>query len=390
MEPLTSRALERRLKRHVMKERHDFLAVAAPGFERVLLAEVESLPDVTDARAVRGGVEFRGPFTTVYHANLRLATAHRVLWRVAEFLAQSHPMLYNKAGALPWERFLGFHKTVRFHVSSRGSKLHHPQKVAETLLAAANRALNPLGLAAEAAEDAPLTVHARLFRDRCTLSVDTSGEHLHRRGYRLHVGEAPIRETLAAGVLKTVSLEDYDLIVDPMCGSGTFVLEAARLLGHVAPGKDRAFAFEHLPSFQPTLWERLKREAAAREVPVAATVLGFDRDARVLTAARANAERAGVAGAAEFGVADALTLPYNALRAGYERPLLVSNPPYGKRLESGGARGLYADLAGALREAPGWTVALLTPHPGWVPLAVDERLAFSSGGGDVTLLVGHT
>lgn len=398
MEPLTQRALERRLKRYVMKETHDFLAVGAPGFERVLLAEVEALPGVTDARTVRGGVEFRGPFVSVYHANLRLATAHRLLWRVAEFLAQSGPMLYNKVSALPWERYLGFEQTVRFHVSSRGSRLNHPQGVAETLLSAINKALAPLGLSAQTSEDASLTVHARLFRDRCTLSVDTSGEHLHRRGYRTHVGEAPIRETLAAGILKTVSLEDYDLIVDPMCGSGTFVLEAARLLGHVAPGKDRVFAFEHLPSFQKILWERLKREAAAQETPVAATLLGFDKDARVLTAARTNAERAGVTNgvtsgvtdAVRFEVADALTLPYFELRAGFERPLLVCNPPYGRRLEPGSARKLIADLTAKLRKAPGWTVALLTPDPAWAALAADERLGFVSGGGAVTLLVSHT
>ena len=390
MEPLTPRGLERRLKRYVLKETHDFLAVGAPGFERALLAEVESLPGVTDARTVRGGVEFRGPFTTVYHANLQLATAHRLLWRVAEFLAQSGPMLYNKVSALPWERYLGFERTVRFHVSSRGSRLNHPQGVAETLLSAINKALTPLGLSAQPSEDAPLSVHARLFRDRCTLSIDTSGEHLHRRGYRTHVGEAPIRETLAAGILRTVRLEDYDLILDPMCGSGTFLLEAARLLGHAAPGKDRTFALEHLPGFQPTLWERLKREAAAAETPVATTLLGFDKDARVLAAARANAERAGVEGAIRWGVADALTLPYSDLRAGFRRPLLVCNPPYGKRLEPGGARKLYADLTRALLEAPGWTVALLTPNPAWVPLPADERLAFASGGGAVTLLVGHT
>lgn len=394
MEPLTPRALERRLKRYVMKETHEFLAVGAPGFERVLLAEVENLPGVTDARTVRGGVEFRGPFVSVYHANLRLATAHRLLWRVAEFLAQSGPMLYNKAAALPWERYLGFERDVRFHVSSRGSRLNHPQGAAETLYSAVNKALEPLGLAVQTSEDAPLTVHARLFRDRCTLSIDTSGEHLHRRGYRTHVGEAPIRETLAAGILKTVGLEDYDLIVDPMCGSGTFLLEAARLLGHAAPGKDRRFAFEHLPSFQPTLWERLKREAAAEETPVATTLLGFDKDARVLTAARANAERAGVAGAVRLEVADALTLPYGGLRAGFRRPLLVCNPPYGKRLESGdtsgGARQLVADLSARLGQAPGWTVALLTPNPAWTGLAADERLEFANGGGAVTLLVGHT
>ena len=229
MEPLTQRALERRLKRYVSKETHDFLAVGTPGFENVLLTEVQTLPGVSDAKIVRGGVEFRGPFTTVYHANLQLATAHRVLWRVAEFLAQSYPMLYNKAVKVPWERFLGFEKQVRFSVSSRSSRLHYPPKIAEMVFSAVQTAVLPLGLHPDLSDEATLSVHVRLFQDRCTLSLDTSGEHLHRRGYRTHIGDAPIRETLAA-ILETVNFRQFELIVDPMCGSGTFLLETQKRL----------------------------------------------------------------------------------------------------------------------------------------------------------------
>ncbi len=389
MESLTQRALERRLKRYVLKETHDFLAVGAPGFEGVLLEEVQALPAVSAVKAVRGGVEFRGPYTTIYHANLQLATAHRVLWRVAEFLAQSYPMLYNKAAKVPWERFLGFAETVQFNVSSRSSRLHYPPKVAETVLSALQKAVLPLGLRPVSAADAALNIYVRLFQDRCTLSLDTSGDHLHRRGYRTHVGDAPLRETLAAAILKTVDFETFDLIVDPLCGSGTFLLEAARLLRGVPPGSERAFAFEALPGFQKTLWERLKREAgAARDVNV--TLLGFDKNPRVLDAANSNAERAGVADAVKLTPADALTLPYNDLKTGYKNPLLIANPPYGKRLDAQNTRKLYAELSAALSQSPGWTFALLTPDPAWVALDVSERLEFQNGGVGVTLLTGHS
>lgn len=390
MEPLTQRALERRLKRHVLKETHDFLAIGAPGFEKVLLEEVQALPAVSDAKIVRGGVEFRGPFTTIYHANLQLATAHRVLWRVAEFLAQSYPMLYNKAAKVPWERFLGFEKQVRFSVSSRSSRLHYPPKIAETVLSALQSAVLPLGLQPTASDDATLNVHVRFFQDRCTLSLDTSGDHLHRRGYRTHVGDAPLRETLAAAILKTVNLETFDLIVDPMCGSGTFLLEAARLLRGAAPGSERTFAFEAFPGFQKTLWERLKREAGDRVQDSSVTLLGFDKNPQMLNAAKSNAERAGVKDAVKFSSADALTLPYDELKTGYKNALIIANPPYGKRLDAQNVRKLYAELSAVLSQSPGWTFALLTPDPTWVVLDVMERLEFHNGGVRVALLVGRT
>ena len=390
MSTLTPRALERRLKRYVLKETHDFLAVGAPGFEAVLLAEVQALPNISDAKIVRGGVEFRGPYRAMYHANLQLASAHRVLWRIAEFLAQSYPMLYNKAVKVPWERFVGFQPQVKFSVSSRSSRLHYPPKIAETIFSAAQTALSPLGLHPESSDDAVLDVHVRLYRDRCTLSLDTSGEHLHRRGYRTHVGGAPLRETLAAAILETVDFKQFDLIVDPMCGSGTFLLEAARLLRGAMPGGGRTFAFEALPGFQSPLWERLKREAKAGEHPAGVQLLGFDQDAQILGAAQHNAERAGVAGTVQFSAADARTLPYHTLKTGAEHALLVSNPPYGRRLSAKDARQLYADLSATLSQSPGWTFALLTPDPSWVTLDVSKKREFHNGGVKIALLVGQT
>lgn len=390
METLTPRALERRLKRYVLKATHDFLAVGAPGFEAVLLEEVRALPNVTEANIVRGGVEFKGPLETIYHANLHLATAHRVLWRLAKFLAQSYPMLFNKASKLPWEHFLGFAGTVRYSVSARSSRLHHQPKVAETLHSAVRSALEPLGLHPQVSDEAALNVHVRLFRDRCTLSLDTSGEHLHRRGYRTHIGGAPLRETLAAALLKTVGYEAFDLIVDPMCGSGTFLLEAARLERGVSPGGARSFAFKQFPVFQETLWSRLKREAEAKVHPSSKALLGFDKDARVLGAARDNAERAGVPDAVTFAAADALTLPYEALKKDARNALLICNPPYGRRLDGADARTLYAGLSAALTGSPGWTFALLTPDPAWVALPVWERLEFQNGGARVFLVTGRT
>jgi putative N6-adenine-specific DNA methylase len=387
--PLSPRALERRLKRYVWGRAHAFLAVCPPGLEAVLREEVRALPDVTDLQSVRGGVSFRGPYESLYHANLKLATAHRVLWRIGEVLAQSYPMLFNKARRLPWERFVGFETEVAFHVTARASRLHHGPKIAATLYSALSEALTPLGLRAAYVETAPLTFYARLFRDRCTLSLDTSGEHLHRRGYRTHVGEAPLRETLAAGILLASGAPTFDLVVDPMCGSGTLLIEAARLARRRPPGEFRRFAFEHFPSFRAPLYERLRQAALNPPEPERLPrFYGFDRDAKVLEAAVHNARAAGVAGSVTFTQADVLALPFAPLKAPHERALLVCNPPYGHRLGGGGA--FYRRLVTALTPLSGWHVAILTPEPAWLAgLPLTPALRFQHGGLEVTLLTGE-
>lgn len=391
---LSERGLERRLKRYVLKETHAFLAVCPPGLEQVLAAEVQQLPRVSEIATITGGATFSGPIESIYHANLQLATAHRVLWRVADFLAQSYPMLYNKAAGVPWERYLGFNAAVRFNVSCRSSRLHHQPQIANTLLSAMQHSLAPLGLRVEQHEDAAIEVYVRLFRDRCTLSVNTSGPHLHRRGYRTYVNRAPLRETLAAGILKLAQADTADLILDPMCGSGTFLLEAARTGAGILPGATRSFAFEHLPFYKERLWRRI-REEACQDASLAphpkTTLLGFDIDAATVRAAEHNAVNAGVEASVQFAQGDATKLAYEDIAARYASPLLICNPPFGKRLEKGKAAKLYAELAKSLKKSKKpWRYALLCPQPSWWPLAVAHSVTLSTGGLPITLLVGSS
>ena len=389
MSKLSQRALERRLKRHLLKAEQRFLAVCAPGFEPYLETEVRTLPDVKEVESVRGGVQFGGPLETMVHANLRLRTAHRVLLRVDDFLAQTYPVLFGRAKRVAWELYLGFAEALSINVSAKRSRLRHHKNLAATIHDAISTSLEPLGLEPKLEDDAPLELYARMFRDRCTLSLNTSGAHLHRRGYRTHIGEAPLRETLAAGILKASKVEDYDLILDPMCGAGTFLIEAALMKRNLAPGLGREFAFEHFPSFQPSKWERFRSEAQTSSLPKSpARLVGCDIDEEVLAAARANAARAGVLGDIHFFRADARTLDYEALKT-QQRALLVTNPPYGKRLGSEGeVRGLYGALSERLRRAEGWHVTLITPEPGWIELPLTSALEFRSGGLRVSLLQG--
>ena len=388
MSELSQRALERRLKRHLLKAEQRFLAVCAPRFEPYLEEEVRALPDVKEVETVRGGVLFSGPLETMYHANLHLRTAHRVLLRIGDFLAQAYPVLFDRARRISWELYLGFAETFDINVSAKRSRLRHHKNIAATLYDAISSSLGPLGLELKLEDGAGPQLYTRMFRDRCTLSLNTSGEHLHKRGYRTDINEAPLRETLAASILKASSVEDYDLILDPMCGTGTFLIETALMKRRVAPGLERSFAFEQFPSFQKSKWERFKSEARDAALPQSsARLIGCDIDEEALNAARANAARAGVLDDIHFFQADARTLDFSAFKTPNQRALLVTNPPYGRRLGSKEeVKHLCRALSERLRQAEGWNVTLITSEPDWVELPLTSALEFRNGGLRVSLL----
>lgn len=381
-ESLTVRGLERRLKRHLFKETQEFFAVCAPGFEQVTKQEIETLAGVNVTSIETGGVTFQGSLDVIYHANLNLRTAHRVLLRVDDFLAQSYPMLFNKVRKIPWELFLGFNKTYSIQVSSKSSRLHQHKTIAKTIHDGITEYMQTLGLSPQLDDGAPIEIHTRFFQDRCTLSINTSGEHLHKRGYRHLVSEAPIRETLAASILQTVDIQSFETIVDPMCGSGTFLIEAALLLKNIAPGLQREFAFKHLPFFQLSKWERFKREAVARQTETSVNLLGFDINAKNVEIAKANAAKAGVAEIIQFEVADArrLNVPSNT------KSLVICNVPYGERLERD-VLGLFAK--NLKKNFKGYHFAFITKEMAWLnPFTLQSSQRFQNGGLNVQLVTG--
>jgi putative N6-adenine-specific DNA methylase len=389
-EHLSERALERRLKRHLLKAPQTFFAPCAPGFEGVLAGEVSTLPDAHGLTDERGGVSFSGLLDTLYHANLHLRSAHRVLLRVDDFLAQSYPMLFDHARRVPWEHYLGFQPHYSVQVSAKASRLRHHNRLISTLSEAITARLAPLGLLPTFKDDAAPEIYLRLYQDRATLSINTSGEHLHKRGYRTHITAAPLRETLAASILLTLPITQYDLIVDPFCGSGTLLTEAWQILSRTPPGAARRFAFEALPFFMDSKWRRLRAEALAAQVIPTAALIGCDISTEAIDAARTNA----AASAAQITLeqADAFTLtPAELPRA--KRPLIVSNLPYGERLTSKAeAAGLYQRLAEHLaRHFAGWEFAFVASAVDWPngPCIVTEKRAFHNGGLAVWLLQGY-
>lgn len=329
-------------------------AVCAPGLEPVLLEEVRALG--LPGQALAGGVEVEGDLAEAMRLNLHLRTASRVLLRMGEgFRATAFPELVRKASALPWERFVRRGGRAAFRVTCRKSRLYHSDAVAERLHAALEgRVKFPLQRVPAAEEvpgEAQLFV-ARLERDVCTVSADSSGTLLHQRGWRGPQAKAPLRETLAAALLLAAGFRGDEAICDPLCGAGTIAIEAALIATGRAPGAARAFAFQRWQDHSARQWEHLVVDARKHERPLAVRIEASDEDAGAVAAARENSARAGVA-------VEVAQRRLSALPADAGQGLLATNPPYGVRIEG---PGVLRELEQALERRPGWRVALIAPR----------------------------
>ncbi|XBQ17004.1 MAG: class I SAM-dependent RNA methyltransferase [Oceanicaulis sp.] len=322
----------------------------APGLEPVLRAElVEN--GFKKPEAEPGGVTLSGGWPEVWRAALVSRIANRVLVRVVRFRASSFPALDTQARRVDWAALLENGAGVRVEAACRKSRLGHSGAVAERI----ERAVAETAGAKPGGEDG-LRILARIERDVCTISLDATGEPLHKRGYKQAVAKAPMRETLAAAFLRGCDYKGKEPVLDPMCGSGTFVIEAAEIASRRAPGRSRSFAFETLASFDPDGFAAVRERLSAPIAPDF-TCRGFDRDAGAIDASIANAARASVDGFTEFqkrGVAE--LVPPDGPPG-----LVIVNPPYGGRVGEGqGLRALHRTMGDRLKAFRGWRVGLVT------------------------------
>jgi putative N6-adenine-specific DNA methylase len=371
-------------------------AAVTPGLESFAIAEAEALG--LKPIAEPGGFAWQGTAESALVANIGLRIASRVLVRLSSFEARSFAELERHARKIEWARVIAPGESVRFRVTCKKSKLYHSDAVAQRLADAVKRSLP--GVRAEGAsigeddtddvpEDAALIV-VRVMRDRCTVSADSSGALLHRRGYRLASMKAPLRETIAAGMLAASGWDAASPLVDPLCGSGTIAIEAALLARHVAPGWQRSFAMERWPTVPPGLGEGVRERMRGNGASLSgATIVASDRDAGAISAARENAGRATVQDDTTFDVHSLSAAVFPKSATGW----VVTNPPYGVRVgDADRVRDLWAQLGNVLRDrAPGWRLAVLSPDA-----ALDRQLRFplraaaalSNGGIPVRIMVG--
>jgi 23S rRNA G2445 N2-methylase RlmL/predicted rRNA methylase YqxC with S4 and FtsJ domains len=341
-----------------------WFAVVAPGLEAVARAEIEGPPDISDVAAETGGVAWTGPPASGYRVNLWSRVATRVLARVGDIDAREFGKLRRRAARLPWRAFVAAGASVAARASTTHCRLYHTAALAEAAVLTVADAV-PGVHPAKRDEEADVTLLVRGVDDRFTFSADASGERLHRRGARVETGAAPMRETLAAGLLALAGWQPGTPLVDPMCGAGTIVIEAAMQALGRAPGAERAFAMERWPlatdaAIAPALaaLREAARSGAAPGALSAAAILGSDRDPRMIESARRNAERAAVTAQLTLACRDA-----DSARPIAPTGLVITNPPYGHRLGDprAAARG-YRDLGRVLRaHFRGWRAAVASP-----------------------------
>jgi len=362
-----------------------FFVVTAPGLEEFTARELRS--QEIEPVLEPGGMLFQGDLSALYRANLQLRTASRVLARLGNFFfATTFPELQKRASRLPWERFLTPGQPVSLRVTCHHSRLYHSEAVGRTVAKAISERMgqaSPLHKPDEESDDPPQLVIVRLADDKCTVSVDSSGVLLHKRGYRQAVAKAPLRETLAAGILLASGWDRASPVLDPFCGSGTIPIEAALMALGIPPGSKRRFAFMGWPGYDEQLWNTLNTGElkAAGDLP---PILGSDRDAGAIKMAHENAERAGVVEFIEFKcqAVSAISPPSLArLKPGW----VVTNPPYGLRVSEGrDLRNLYAQFGHVLHEkCPRWNVMVMCSDPallGQMQVKLDTSLGLVNGG----------
>lgn len=336
-----------------------FLATA-PGLEPVLHDEVR-FKGFKQPKQVPGGVTIRGGWPVVWRANLWVRGAGRVLARIASFRVVHLAQLDDLAHRVPWADVLRPDVPFRVEASCAGSRIYHSGAAAQRIETAIRDTLG-----APLAPEAAVVVMARIENDICTISIDTSGEPLHKRGYKEAVNAAPMRETMASLFLRQCGFVGSEPVLDPMCGSGTFVIEAAEIAARLNPGRSRHFAFEQLATFDAEAWETMRAVKSAR-VPTC-RFHGSDRDAGAVEMSRANAARAGVSEFTEFRQATISEIVPPEGPPG----LVMANPPYGNRLgDSKKLAPLYQAFGQVLMTRfKGWRVGLI---------ANEARLAHMTG-----------
>lgn len=335
--------------------RYSCAAAASFGLESVVRSEIEGL-GIDGTRVEDRRVVFEATARDIARCNIWLRAADRVLIQVSEFPAPDFDALYQGIRAVPWRDLLAPFPAVTVDARSAGSKL----TAAPSLQSVAKKAIVDAmtGSATRMPETGPrYDVQLSLQKDRATVSLDTTGPGLHKRGYRRHTGDAPLRENLAAALVLLSRWDPSRPFADPVCGSGTIAIEAALQAANIAPGLGRRFAAEDWPLFPVPLWSEVR--ASARDAQVRTVNAGIDssdRDPAMVKAAAANAAAAGVAELIRFR-----TAPLESFSPTVEFGCLVCNPPYGERLGSVREAQELARVMGSLRHrAPTWSFFVLS------------------------------
>ncbi|MBL4775867.1 MAG: class I SAM-dependent RNA methyltransferase [Mariprofundus sp.] len=357
-------------------------AVVVPGLEGIAADELHELA-AHEVQMGDGGVAFSTSMDGLFRINLRSRVITRILIRLASFRALSFPELYNKSKKVAWGHYISPQVSVSVRASCNGSKLMHSGRAEKAMLDAI---ADKLGFVCTDTTDEQ-QVLLRIDNNQCTISLDASGDRLDRRGYRLHSGKAPVRETIAAAILRWMDWQADEPLMTPMCGSGTFAIEAAWIAEKRAAGLTHVFPFLHWPALKEKRWQRALDKARSMQSACDFSVFASEWEANILAQAKENAVCAGVSESIQFELLDVrkLAVPDDVSDVG----LLICNPPYGERVKAD-VTGLYQQLGKRFKQHfSGWRMAVIVPDKVCekaLGLPVKKRLNIKHGGKWVSVL----
>ncbi|MCO6435280.1 THUMP domain-containing class I SAM-dependent RNA methyltransferase [Nitrosomonas nitrosa] len=339
-----------------------FFAPCPRGLEAVLADELARF-GATTIRPRQGGVAFQGDWSVCYRANLESRVASRILWQVAHQYYHNEADIYHITHALPWQKWFVPDLSIRVDLAAIRSPLRSLDfatlRIKDAVCDAFRRTCGYRPNVDTV--DPGIRIHGFLDAQMFTLYLDTSGEALFKRGLRKSTGEAPIRENLAAGILYLAGWQPGIPLLDPMCGSGTFLLEAAQMACCIAPGAGRTFAFERLSLFDAALWKRTQQIAQAQQLPLTPQpIFGSDLYGSALIHAHNNLVAAGLENVVSLKQANILEITAPAPNG-----IIVTNPPYGERIgDQHELAQLYPKLGDTLKKKfSGWKAYIFTADP---------------------------
>jgi putative N6-adenine-specific DNA methylase len=400
----TTENIEKRIKRHVQGKTHSFFISTLPGIEQICFDELSRLRiPMADTIMSNGGIEFNGRIHDCYLANLKLKTANRILMRLDTFAASNFRQLEKKISGFPWELYLQKNAAIEVNVTSKHSRLIHTDAIAERVKA---RIKERLGTSAdESGKNHKNTdtriqqIFVRAENDQFIVSIDSTGILLHKRGLKIQGGRAPVRETIAAAILSLAGYQPGTPLIDPMCGTGTFSLEAAMITGNIPAGWFREFAFMDWPAFKASRWNHLRREAERSLTPAPVTgpmIFASDIDPENSRKLQQVIEKNILSEMINVFSSDFFDLcPENihGLDKDHSPGLITLNPPYGLRLENKQSIDyLFADIGKKLKkDFKGWKAAILVPDKHLVKTIPFKTTThdFFHGGLKITLVTGR-
>ncbi len=358
-------SLNKRIKRRINARKHSFFVSCSPGLKRLCHREISLLRHEQDpVSMVKGGIEFNGYVHEGYLANLHLRSPSKILMRISQFKAENFRTLEKRLMDIDWDLYLFAGSTINIAVTSHQSRLYHGGAVRERMLASIQHCLKKPGQnqALEGVGHSAM-LFIRITNDHAELSIDSSGDLLHKRGIKTRIGAAPLRATLAFAVLSACQYTGQEPLMDPMCGSGTFSLEAAMISRNIPPGFFRSFAFEQWPCFSQGRWNFIKKTAQEQFIlPEEAEIFASDIDQSQIRDLESTLQTHNLGYGFSAFSQDFFSIRVKTLTS--QKGVVVLNPPYGKRLgEKKHLFNFYTEIGMKLKsDFKGWRAGIIIPQ----------------------------